>query len=121
MPVRILLPALSPTMEEGNLVAWHKKEGDSIKPGDVLFDVETDKATMEVEARESGTLARIIVNDGAENVAVNTPVALMLKAGESKEALEDFPLAAPGSEKEAEVPTQTLAQTVAQTQRTCDS
>ncbi len=89
MPAKILMPALSPTMTEGNLARWHKKEGDKVEPGDVLAEIETDKATMEVEAIDEGTLGRIIVADGTENVAVNTVIGLILEEGEDNSALDD--------------------------------
>ncbi len=82
MPINILMPALSPTMTEGNLAKWHKAEGDSIEPGDVLAEIETDKATMEVEAVDSGTLGKIVVPDGSENVAVNDIIGYLLEDGE---------------------------------------
>lgn len=83
MPTQILMPALSPTMEEGNLSKWLKKEGDVVSPGDVIAEIETDKATMEVEAVDEGTLGRILVEEGAQGVRVNTPIALLLVEGES--------------------------------------
>jgi pyruvate dehydrogenase E1 component beta subunit len=83
MPVDILMPALSPTMEEGTLSKWLKKEGDSVAPGDVIAEIETDKATMEVEAVDEGTLGKILVAEGTENVKVNTPIAVLLAEGES--------------------------------------
>ncbi|MGE4013355.1 MAG: biotin/lipoyl-containing protein, partial [Alphaproteobacteria bacterium] len=76
MPIQILMPALSPTMEEGKLAKWLKHEGDAVKAGDVLAEIETDKATMEIEAVDEGTLGRILIPDGTENVKVNTPIAL---------------------------------------------
>ncbi|TXM92336.1 biotin/lipoyl-binding protein, partial [Methylobacterium sp. WL103] len=82
MPVNVLMPALSPTMEEGKLSKWLKKEGDAIKSGDVLAEIETDKATMEVEAIDEGTLAKILVAEGTEGVAVNTPIAIIAGEGE---------------------------------------
>jgi pyruvate dehydrogenase E1 component beta subunit len=84
MPTNILMPALSPTMEQGKLAKWLKKEGDTIKSGDVIAEIETDKATMEVEAVDEGVLAKILVGDGTENVAVNTPIAVI--AGEGEDA-----------------------------------
>ena len=75
MPIDILMPALSPTMEEGRLAKWLKKEGDEIKAGDVIAEIETDKATMEVEAVDEGTLGKILVAEGTDNVKVNTPIA----------------------------------------------
>jgi len=83
MPIEILMPALSPTMEEGNLSKWIKNEGDKIAAGDVIAEIETDKATMEVEAVDEGTLGRILVPAGAEGVKVNTPIAVLLQDGES--------------------------------------
>ena len=78
MPIQVLMPALSPTMEKGNLAKWHKKEGDAVKSGDVIAEIETDKATMEVEAVDEGTLGRILVPEGTNDVAVNTPIAMIL-------------------------------------------
>src|SRR6059058_2623313 len=86
MPTNILMPALSPTMEQGKLAKWLKKEGDTIKSGDVLAEIETDKATMEVEAVDEGTLAKILIPDGTDNVAVNTPIGLI--AGEDESAAD---------------------------------
>jgi pyruvate dehydrogenase E1 component beta subunit len=89
MPVQVLMPALSPTMEKGNLAKWLKKEGDTIKTGDVIAEIETDKATMEVEAIDDGTLGKILVPEGTNDVAVNTPIAMILAEGEDKAALTD--------------------------------
>ena len=83
MPIEILMPALSPTMEEGNLSKWLKNEGDAIKAGDVIAEIETDKATMEVEAVDEGTLGKILVPAGTEGVKVNAPIAVLLQEGES--------------------------------------
>ncbi|MEE3093427.1 MAG: pyruvate dehydrogenase complex E1 component subunit beta [Pseudomonadota bacterium] len=83
MPVEILMPALSPTMTEGKLARWLKSEGDDVSAGDVIAEIETDKATMEVEAVDEGKLGRILVAEGAENVAVNTPIAFIIGEGES--------------------------------------
>src|SRR5262245_12942956 len=83
MPIQILMPALSPTMTEGKMAKWLKAEGDAVKPGDVLAEIETDKATMEVEAVDEGRLAKILVPAGTEGVAVNTPIALLAGEGES--------------------------------------
>ncbi|MEM8839144.1 MAG: pyruvate dehydrogenase complex E1 component subunit beta [Pseudomonadota bacterium] len=88
MPTEILMPALSPTMEEGNLAKWLKAEGDSVAPGDVIAEIETDKATMEVEAVDEGVLAKILVQEGSENVKVNTPIALLAADGEDASAVE---------------------------------
>jgi len=89
MPIQVLMPALSPTMEKGNLAKWLKKEGDAVKTGDVIAEIETDKATMEVEAIDDGTLGRILVPEGTNDVAVNTPIAVILAEGEEKTALKD--------------------------------
>jgi pyruvate dehydrogenase E1 component beta subunit len=83
MPIDILMPALSPTMEEGNLAKWVKKEGDKVSAGDVIAEIETDKATMEVEAVDEGTLGKILVPEGTEGVKVNAPIAVLLQEGES--------------------------------------
>src|SRR5207244_3923837 len=77
MPIQVLMPALSPTMEKGNLAKWVKSEGDKIKAGDVIAEIETDKATMEVEAVDDGTLGKILVPEGTADVAVNTPIGMM--------------------------------------------
>src|SRR5215471_435206 len=89
MPTEVLMPALSPTMEKGNLAKWLKKEGDKVKSGDVIAEIETDKATMEVEAVDEGTLGRILVPEGTNDVAVNTPIAVILADGEDSSALKD--------------------------------
>src|ERR1051325_2239134 len=88
MPTQVLMPALSPTMEKGNLAKWLKKEGDTVKFGDVIAEIETDKATMEVEAADEGTLGRILVPEGTADVAVNTPIAVILGEGEDKSAIK---------------------------------
>ena len=88
MPIEVLMPALSPTMTEGKLAKWLKQEGEEIASGDVLAEIETDKATMEVEAVEEGTLGRILISEGTDNVAVNTPIALLLEEGEDAAALD---------------------------------
>lgn len=82
MPIEVLMPALSPTMEKGNLAKWLKKEGDAVKSGDVIAEIETDKATMEVEAVDEGTLGKILIAEGTADVAVNTPIAVLLGDGE---------------------------------------
>jgi pyruvate dehydrogenase E1 component beta subunit len=86
MPIQVLMPALSPTMEKGNLAKWVKKEGDPVKAGDVIAEIETDKATMEVEAVDEGTLGKILVPEGTEDVAVNTPIATIFAEGEDASA-----------------------------------
>ena len=91
MPVNVLMPALSPTMEKGKLAKWLKKEGDAVKSGDVLAEIETDKATMEVEAVDEGTIGKLLVPAGTEDVAVNTPIAVILGEGEK---MGDAPAAA---------------------------
>src|SRR5204863_6667829 len=83
VPIEVLMPALSPTMEKGNLAKWVKNEGDAVKAGDVIAEIETDKATMEVEAVDEGTLGKILVPAGTADVAVNTPIAVILSDGES--------------------------------------
>ena len=91
MPIQVLMPALSPTMEKGNLAKWLKKEGETIKSGDVIAEIETDKATMEVEATDEGTLGRILIPEGTADVAVNTPIATILSDGETAADLGKAP------------------------------
>src|ERR1700693_1373177 len=91
MPIQVLMPALSPTMEKGNLAKWLKAEGDRVKAGDVIAEIETDKATMEVEAVDEGTLGQILVPEGTADVAVNTPIAVILSDGEDRAALTKVP------------------------------
>src|ERR687895_1184526 len=86
MPINILMPALSPTMEKGNLAKWLKKEGDTVKSGDVIAEIETDKATMEVEAVDDGTIAKILVPEGTQDVAVNDIIAVLAGEGEDVKA-----------------------------------
>src|SRR5476651_1570104 len=100
MPIDVLMPALSPTMEKGNLSKWLKKEGETIKSGDVIAEIETDKATMEVEATDEGTLGKILIPEGTADVAVNTPIATILADGESAADLGKAP--PPAKEKAAE-------------------
>jgi len=88
MPTEVLMPALSPTMEKGNLAKWLKKEGDTVKSGDVIAEIETDKATMEVEAVDEGTLGKILVPEGTNDVLVNTPIAMILAEGEDAASLK---------------------------------
>src|SRR5438552_15008542 len=117
MPTEVLMPALSPTMEKGNLAKWLKKEGDPVKSGDVIAEIETDKATMEVEAVDEGTLGKILVPEGTADVAVNTPIAVILSDGESasdikasakpapqQKAAESAPPAQPAQAETATVP-----------------
>jgi pyruvate dehydrogenase E1 component beta subunit len=89
MPIQVLMPALSPTMEKGNLAKWLKSEGDKVKAGDVIAEIETDKATMEVEAVDEGTLGKILVPEGTADVAVNTPIAVILGDGEDASAVKE--------------------------------
>ena len=112
MPIQVLMPALSPTMEKGNLAKWLKKEGEQIKSGDVIAEIETDKATMEVEATDEGTLGKILIPEGTADVAVNTPIATILADGESAADLakaqapaKQQKAAAPPAEAKAESPT----------------
>jgi pyruvate dehydrogenase E2 component (dihydrolipoamide acetyltransferase) len=93
MPIELLMPALSPTMTEGKLAKWSKREGDPVKAGDVIAEIETDKATMEFEAIDDGTLGKILVPEGAENIAVNQPIAILLEEGEDQSALAELPKA----------------------------
>ncbi|SDS15044.1 pyruvate dehydrogenase complex E1 component subunit beta [Bradyrhizobium canariense] len=101
MPIQVLMPALSPTMEKGNLAKWLKKEGETIKSGDVIAEIETDKATMEVEATDEGTLGKILIPEGTADVAVNTPIATILADGESA---SDLGRAAPAKAAESAPP-----------------
>ncbi|MBT4922875.1 MAG: pyruvate dehydrogenase complex dihydrolipoamide acetyltransferase [Rickettsiales bacterium] len=102
MPIEILMPALSPTMKEGNLAKWMKQEGDQVNPGDVIAEIETDKATMEVEVVDGGVLGKIIVPDGSENIAVNAVIALLLEDGEDKSVLDSYEVAEVIAEKKKE-------------------
>src|SRR5437868_6479778 len=102
MPPDILMPALSPTMEEGKVTRWLKKEGDKVKAGDVIAEIETDKATMEIEAADDGTISKILVPAGTEGVKVNTPIAVLAGEGEAVR---------PGKPGPAPVPTAPKAET----------
>ena len=110
MPTNILMPALSPTMTEGNLAKWIKSEGDSVEAGDVIAEIETDKATMEVEAVDEGILGKILISEGAQNVAVNTPIAVLLEEGETANDIGDVstdtpaPAASADSEQAEDAP-----------------
>jgi pyruvate dehydrogenase E1 component beta subunit len=88
MPTEVLMPALSPTMEKGNLTKWLKREGDKVRSGDIIAEIETDKATMEVEAADEGTLGKILVPEGTADVAVNTPIAVILSDGEDQSSIK---------------------------------
>ena len=104
MPIQILMPALSPTMTEGNVASWLKSEGDEVAAGDILCEIETDKATMEVEATDEGTLGRIVVPAGTEGVAVNAVIGLILEEGEDASALDRVEIAAPAVAAPAAAP-----------------
>jgi pyruvate dehydrogenase E1 component subunit beta len=105
MPTEVLMPALSPTMEKGNLAKWLKKEGDKVKSGDIIAEIETDKATMEVEAADEGTLGKILVPEGTADVAVNTPIAVILGEGEDKTAIKSLKPAQQQRAAESAAPT----------------
>src|ERR1700689_3036702 len=113
MPIQVLMPALSPTMEKGNLAKWLKKEGEAIKSGDVIAEIETDKATMEVEATDEGTLGKILIPEGTADPAHNPPIGTIVAAGEGASDLDKAPApakqekaaeAAPPAEAKAETP-----------------
>src|ERR1700759_1775321 len=95
MATNILMPALSPTMTEGTLARWLKKEGEAVKSGDVIAEIETDKATMEVEAVDEGVLGKILIADGTAGVAVNTPIAVLVEDGEAVPSGDAPPAAKP--------------------------
>jgi len=97
MSIKILMPALSPTMTEGNLAKWHVKEGDQVNPGDVIAEIETDKATMEVESIDEGIVGKILVPEGTEAVPVNEVIGLLLEDGEDASAADETPSAAPAA------------------------
>ncbi len=116
MPVKILMPALSPTMTEGTLAKWMVKEGDSVESGDVIAEIETDKATMEVEAVDEGVVGKIIVVDGSENIAVNSVIAVLLEDGEDISAIDNISLSvdvAPVVPKEGIAPAVAVAAPIA--------
>src|ERR1044071_8754777 len=104
MPINILMPALSPTMTEGNLAKWLKNEGDTVKAGDVIAEIETDKATMEVEAVDEGKIGKILVAAGTEGVKVNDVIAVLLEEGESAADVKATPPAPPPKAAEAPKP-----------------
>src|ERR1700688_3261614 len=115
MATNILMPALSPTMTEGTLSRWLKKEGEAVRAGDVIAEIETDKATMEVEAVDEGVLGKILVADGTQGVKVNEPIAILVDEGEAvptgAPAAKPAPAAAPKAEPaKAEVPRQEVTQ-----------
>ncbi len=104
MSINITMPALSPTMEEGTLAKWHVKEGDSVAPGDVIAEIETDKATMEVEAVDEGTIGKIVIDEGTEEVKVNSVIAVLLEEGESADDIGDVSTAPAEKPKADEKP-----------------
>ncbi len=104
MPIQILMPALSPTMTEGSVARWLKKEGDEIHSGDIIAEIETDKATMEYEAVDEGRLGRIIVPEGAQGIKVNQPIAILLEEGEDASMLGDVAEAKPAANGGAAAP-----------------
>jgi len=104
MPTEILMPALSPTMEEGTLAKWLVKEGDTVASGDVMCEIETDKATMEFEAVDEGVIGKILVTDGTEGVKVNTPIAVLLEEGESADDIGDTPAPAKAEAPKEDAP-----------------
>src|SRR5215475_3067652 len=105
MSIPVLMPALSPTMTEGKLAKWHVKVGDKVTSGQVICEIETDKATMEVEAVDEGTVAKILVDEGTEGVAVNTPIVILAAEGESAEdAAKSAPSAVAAPAPKAEAP-----------------
>lgn len=106
MPINVLMPALSPTMTEGALVKWHKSEGDQISAGDMIAEVETDKATVEIEAVEEGTLGKIVVPEGTKGVQVNAVIAIILEEGEDASALEAAAAAEPAPAPAAKPPSE---------------
>jgi pyruvate dehydrogenase E1 component beta subunit len=90
MPIQLLMPLLSPTMEKGNITRWLKKEGDKVRSGDVIAEIETDKATMEVEATDEGTIEKILIPEGTVDIAVNTPIATILGATDDSITEDEF-------------------------------
>src|ERR1700704_2904467 len=104
MSVEVLMPALSPTMTEGKIARWLKKEGEKVKSGDILAEIETDKATMEVEAVDEGTLGKILVSGGTEGVKVNTPIAVILDDGEDAGSIKAKAAPAAEAASEAKAP-----------------
>src|SRR3954471_13741390 len=104
MSAEVLMPALSPTMTEGKIARWLKKEGDQVKSGDVLAEIETDKATMEVEAVDEGKLGKILIPGGTEGVKVNTPIAVILDDGEDAGSVQAKPTASVNAPSDAQAP-----------------
>ena len=116
MPISVLMPALSPTMEKGKLAKWLMKEGDKVASGDVLAEIETDKATMEIEAVDEGTLGKVLIADGTDDVPVNQPIAIILEEGEDQSALDGFNPTAEAKPAGAPQATADAPQTVAPTE-----
>ncbi|WP_170349046.1 pyruvate dehydrogenase complex dihydrolipoamide acetyltransferase [Ruegeria atlantica] len=114
MPTEILMPALSPTMEEGTLAKWLVKEGDTVSSGDLLAEIETDKATMEFEAVDEGTIGKILIPEGTEGVKVNTAIAVLLEDGESADDIASTPIAAPAAAPAAAAGNEAAAQAVSE-------
>ncbi len=110
MPITITMPALSPTMEEGTLASWQVKPGDSVSSGDVLCEIETDKATMEVEAVDEGTIGALLVDAGTEGVKVNAPIAILLEEGEDKSALDGYEAKGAGGGSSSDAPAAAAAE-----------
>ncbi|MDP6390442.1 MAG: pyruvate dehydrogenase complex dihydrolipoamide acetyltransferase [Alphaproteobacteria bacterium] len=109
MPIKVLMPALSPTMTEGTLAKWHVKEGDTVVSGDIIAEIETDKATMEVESVEEGTVGKLMIAEGTDGVPVNDVIALLLEEGEDSAALDALDVAAPAAAPAAPEPAPTPA------------
>src|ERR1700755_117695 len=109
MPINILMPALSPTMEKGNLAKWIKKEGDQVKAGDVIAEIETDKATMEYESIDDGVLAKIVVAEGTQDVPVNQLIAVLAQEGEDPKAAASAAESKPDEAKAAAASSQAAA------------
>ncbi|MEL6998040.1 MAG: biotin/lipoyl-containing protein, partial [Pseudomonadota bacterium] len=103
MPINVTMPALSPTMEEGTLAKWMVKEGDTVSSGDIIAEIETDKATMEFEAVDEGTVGKIVVPEGTEGVKVNDLIMVLLEEGESASDIGDAPVPAPAPASPAPV------------------
>ena len=104
MPINILMPALSPTMEEGTLSKWLKKEGDKVTSGDIIAEIETDKATMEVESIDEGVIGKLLVAEGTEGVKVNATIAILLQDGESAGDMDAAKPADAGAKADADTP-----------------
>ncbi len=110
MSVEILLPAMAPTMTEGNVAKWVKKEGDSVSPGDIIAEIETDKATMEFESIDDGVVGKIVVAEGTEEVAVGELIAVLLEDGEDASAVDSVAASAPAAAPAAPAPTEPPAE-----------